>query len=111
MKGSNEDDFWKLRLPKPSYVSKWFKKTFRKKLNTQRVNGREVVKGLGLTLFYPIKTAISLILMLQIRDYINFLLTFVLPSGEGIINQTIITGLVVVFAVSMLYGLERNKRG
>ena len=107
MTNKKDEAFWK--IPKPDHALKILKEKIRDKAKENGVHGKKIVKGCGMTLRGAVSTAISLILMLQLRDYISTILSSFLPSGEGLFNQTIITLVVIVFSVSVLYWLEQMK--
>jgi hypothetical protein len=107
MTDEKEETFWK--IPKPNKALKILKEKIRSKAKENGVHGKQIVRVCGMTLKGAASTAISLILMLQLRDYISIILSSFMPSGEGIFNQTIITLVVIVFSVVTLYWLEQMK--
>ena len=107
MTSKKDEEFW--RIPKPDHVLKKLKQKILNKAKENGVHGKRIVKICGLTLRGAASTAISLILMLQLRDYISAILSSFLPSGEGLFNQTIITFVVIVFSVAALYWLQQTK--
>jgi hypothetical protein len=107
MTEKKEEAFWK--IPKPDQALKILKEKIRNKAKENGVHSKQIVRVCGMTLKGAASTAISLILMLQLRDYISTILSSFLPSGEGLFNQTIITLVIIAFSVSALYWLDQMK--
>lgn len=107
------EDHWHVSfsIPKPRTIWRFLRKQLRGKVNS--ANKKEIVKDFvsssKTTLISSLTTAISLILMLQYRDFIKTLLVLVFPSGGDVANSFIMTVLVTLFAVSALYVLGKRR--
>jgi len=112
MKNNEKDNFWILRIPKLQYLLQTFKKLLRKKIN--HANSKKIVKDFMSAskenLLTSLTTAISLMMMLQYRDFIQAFIMSLLPSGSGFDSMIITTIIVTLFSVSALWIIGKSRK-